>query len=159
PWSTQMSNDLAINHVVILMGPAQGPAPVRVGLEPIIPPAAFVLEPQPVAPDFATGTVEVTPWLDAFVPAIVSRFVEVLRSCQEVLAVIVEPGSNESDLHVTTFASSLSERVREAVYSAEGAVIDAYAPRTFNFHLRQPEMIGGQPVIPSAPYATHIWRK
>ena len=150
-----------ISHVVYQYATRINEAPpLLFGLKPVVPRQSFVVDPQPVSHDVATGTIESEAEVfDGFVPTIVSRFVEELRSCPQVLAVIVERGSNESDLHITTFAQSLTDDVREAVYSAERIAIDLFAPRTFNFHLRQPEVVGGQPLIPSATYETHLWRR
>lgn len=157
-----MQTQLPINQVVVIrnMDAADERPPLRLGMqgEPLAL-ALAVPEPRPVAPGAATHTIHTEVQMDALVPVIVNRLVEEMRACRQVVAVIVEPGSNPSDLHITIFADSLADETRDAVYSAESKIIDEHPARTFNFHLRQPERVGGQPLIPSAPYATHLWRR
>jgi hypothetical protein len=97
--------------------------------------------------------------VDYLVAPILDRFIERLHSVREVLAVVIENGPIEQHLHVTVFGLPVSEQVRESVYAAERDLMDAFPMKTFDFHLRQPEIIDGKPDIPASSYALLFWRR
>lgn len=67
-------------------------------------------------------------------PAI-SELIKALSEIEGVCCIVAEDTEGHI-IHVTTFASPLTHKLREGVYAAEAKVIESYPDQVFDFHLR-----------------------
>lgn len=97
--------------------------------------------------------------IDARVPLVLHHLIASLTPLRDVLAVIAESIGDHGAVHITVFADPLVDATRESVYAAERDLLETFADMTFDFHLRQPERVNGEIVIPPAPQALVLWHR
>jgi hypothetical protein len=71
----------------------------------------------------------------------------VRRVCQiaGVRCVVAEP--EDGAIHLTTFATPLTEEMQDAIFAIEASIIDSYLDLLFDFHLRDAAAnLGGTPI-------------
>jgi hypothetical protein len=66
-------------------------------------------------------------------PAVID-FVRRVSQIPEVRCVVAEP--EDGAIHLTTFASPLTEATQDAIFAIEASTIDSYLDQLFDFHLR-----------------------
>lgn len=110
----------------------------------------------PAANTIAEQNVVIT---DGRIPEVLDYLVTLLSPLGEVLAMIAETIGDAGALHITVFADPVSEKTRETIYGGERELLDRFPDITFDFHLRQPERVDGEPMIPPAPQALVLWHR
>lgn len=115
--------------------------------------------PQEWMPPVETFGVECVKEVDARVSMVLDQMIKALSGVLPVIAIIAEPIEDHQALHITVFADTLTDDVRDAIYSAELAIIDEHKDMAFDFHVRQADRVDGQPVVPPAPYALVLWHR
>jgi hypothetical protein len=106
-----------------------------------------------------TFDVQLVGEIDASVTMVLDDLITALSPVSEVLAIIAEPIEDHHAIHITVFATPLTDSVRDTIYSAELSVIDKFQSMAFDFHVREPERVDGSVVIPPAPYALVLWHR
>lgn len=71
-------------------------------------------------------------------PPSVSKFTQMVAEIDGVRCIVAEDAEGQI-IHITTFASPLTDKTREAVYAAEAGIIETYPDQVFDFHLRDAE--------------------
>jgi hypothetical protein len=91
------------------------------------------------------------------VPAELLRFVHAVTGIEGVRCVVIEEFS-EASLHITTFADPMTEDLRDRVYDAEIAAIEAAPALALDFHLRRADEVhSGTPSSVTGQHIFAVW--
>lgn len=80
-------------------------------------------------------------------PAVI-EFVRRVSQVTGVRCVVAEP--EDGAIHLTTFASPLTEETQDAVFAIEASTIDSFLDLLFDFHLRDAAANAGGTPVPVA---------
>jgi hypothetical protein len=144
-------------RVINLLSPAVGPATQRVEQSKLRDAVQY---------DWQTGKVhhvalqpQKVEFIEAAppVPVYVHEFARRVATVKNVKGVIAETGEDQMSVHITTFASGLTEEIRSQIYKIESTLSLANPHVAFDFHLRRQEEVSGSPTPVTGKYYYAIW--
>jgi hypothetical protein len=116
--------------------------------------------------DWKSGTIEEVPLKlqkevviesAPLAPVYVHEFAKRVAKIDCVRGVIAETGEDQQSVHVTTFASNLTEGIRNQIYRLEHEMILENPHVAFDFHLRRSEELTGSPAPIAGKYYYAVW--
>lgn len=116
--------------------------------------------------DWKSGSIEQVPLKaqehevvieSALAPLYVHEFAKRVAKIDCVRGVIAETGEDQQSVHITTFASDLTEDLRKQIYLLEHDMILQNPHVAFDFHLRRSEELTGSPAPIAGKYYYAVW--
>lgn len=91
------------------------------------------------------------------VPPYVHEFARRAAKIVGVRGIVAETGEDQMSVHITTFATGLTDEIRAQIYQIESALILENPNVPFDFHLRRDEEASGTPTPVAGKYYYAIW--
>lgn len=90
-------------------------------------------------------------------PVYVHEFARRVATVKNVKGVIAETGEDQMSIHITTFATDLTDEIRSEIYKIESTLSLENPHVAFDFHLRRQEEVSGSPTPVTGKYYYAIW--